>query len=105
MNNRAFPFYLIDAFTSQPLSGNPCAVLINAEGLNTSEMRAIAKEMNQSETAFLMKSQIADLKARYFTPEREIPLAGHPTIASIHAAIESGFLKVPESNQISLELN
>jgi trans-2,3-dihydro-3-hydroxyanthranilate isomerase len=105
MNQRTFPFALVDAFTSKPLAGNPCAVVMNSESLSSSEMLAIAKEMNQSETAFLMKSQVADLKARYFTPEREIPLAGHPTIASIHAAIETGFLRLPDSNQVSLELN
>jgi trans-2,3-dihydro-3-hydroxyanthranilate isomerase len=67
-------------------------------------MLSIAREMNQSETAFLMKSQTADLRARYFTPEREIPLAGHPTIASIHAALELGWLSANQA-EISLELN
>lgn len=105
MSSRSFPFALVDAFTSKPLAGNPCAVVMNAEPLTSSEMLAIAKEMNQSETAFLMKSQTADLKARYFTPEGEIPLAGHPTIASIHAALETGFLRAPSSNEVSLELN
>jgi len=95
-------FKLVDAFTDKPLGGNPCAVLLGAENLTDEEMLAIAREMNQSETAFLMRSQSHHLKARYFTPEREIPLAGHPTIASIHAAIEHGLIKPQES--ISLEL-
>lgn len=66
-------------------------------------MLAIAKEMNQSETAFLMRSTTSDLKARYFTPECEIPLAGHPTIATIHAALEAGLLS-SGAQEISLEL-
>lgn len=98
-------FKLVDAFTDTPLGGNPCAVLLNADKLTDQEMLAIAREMNQSETAFLMPSQSHDLKARYFTPEREIPLAGHPTIASIHAAIEHGLINLHEGNtSISLEL-
>jgi trans-2,3-dihydro-3-hydroxyanthranilate isomerase len=103
---RKFPFALVDAFTTRPLSGNPCAIVLEADALTSTEMQAIAKEMNQSETAFLMKSQVSDLRARYFTPEREIPLAGHPTIASIHCALENGLI-VPIGNnqQISLELN
>lgn len=105
MQTRSYPFALVDAFTPKPLAGNPCAVVMHAESLSSSEMLAIAKEMKQSETAFLMKSKTSDLKARYFTPEREIPLAGHPTIASIHAAIEAGILRIPDSNEVSLELN
>ncbi|HND84150.1 MAG TPA: PhzF family phenazine biosynthesis protein [Pseudobdellovibrionaceae bacterium] len=99
-------FKLVDAFTEKPLGGNPCAVLLGADNLSADKMLAIAQEMNQSETAFLMKSQNHTLRARYFTPSREIPLAGHPTIASIHAAIESGFIDKPKSDtSISLELN
>jgi trans-2,3-dihydro-3-hydroxyanthranilate isomerase len=99
-------FKLIDAFATEPLSGNPCAVVIGAEDLSDRQMLGIAKEMNQSETAFLMRSRDCHLKARYFTPEREIPLAGHPTIASVHAAIECGMIR-PTGNSfsISLELN
>jgi trans-2,3-dihydro-3-hydroxyanthranilate isomerase len=103
---RNFPFALVDAFTTRPLSGNPCAIVLEADSLTSTEMQAIAKEMNQSETAFLMKSETADLRARYFTPEREIPLAGHPTIASIHCALERGLIEYKgSSQQISLELN
>ncbi|MDR2902009.1 MAG: PhzF family phenazine biosynthesis protein [Lactobacillales bacterium] len=98
-------FKLVDAFNDKPLMGNPCAIIMDADMLSDKEMLAIAKEMNQSETAFLMKSKINDLKARYFTPEREIPLAGHPTIALIHAAIESGILEKPKiKTTLSLEL-
>jgi trans-2,3-dihydro-3-hydroxyanthranilate isomerase len=90
--SRSFRFALVDAFSSTPLQGNPCAVVLDAEQLSGAEMLAIAKEMNQSETAFLSHSKVAHLKARYFTPEKEIPLAGHPTIASVHTAIELGLI-------------
>ena len=103
---RTFRFQLVDAFTKIPLGGNPCSVVLEADKLSDAEMLAIAKEMNQSETAFLMKSKSSDLRARYFTPEREIPLAGHPTIASIHVALQERLIE--KSNlamDFSLELN
>ena len=69
-------------------------------------MQAIAKEMNQSETAFLSHSKIAHFRARYFTPEREIPLAGHPTLAAVHAAILNGIISIPtDITDVSIELN
>lgn len=105
---RKFGFALVDAFTSVPLCGNPCAVVFGADSLTSSEMLAIAKEMNQSETAFILKSSAYALKARYFTPEREIPLAGHPTIATVHIAVESALIHPPDQPapfKIQLELN
>ncbi|MGE0526303.1 MAG: PhzF family phenazine biosynthesis protein [Bdellovibrionales bacterium] len=103
---KTYKFALVDAFAETPLAGNPCAVVLDADSLSSGEMRKIAKEMNQSETAFLMPSNMSDLKARYFTPEREIPLAGHPTIASVHAAIEVGMISVGRgTTALSLELN
>jgi trans-2,3-dihydro-3-hydroxyanthranilate isomerase len=96
----------IDAFTQTALGGNPCPVIFNAESLSSERMQAITKEMNQSETAFILPSKTAHLKARYFTPEREIPLAGHPTIASMHAAVEMGLIQLTgEITDIQLELN
>lgn len=105
MTTRQFPFALVDAFTAQPLTGNPCAVVMEADKLSDAEMLAVAKEMNQSETAFLLRSSTSDLRARFFTPEREIPLAGHPTIASIHVALENGLIKNSSGREITMELN
>ncbi len=73
-----YPFLHIDAFTTRPFEGNPCAVILDADDLDEATMQAVAVEMNLSETAFVMKSQIADFGARYFTPAAEIPLAGLP---------------------------
>ena len=80
-----FPFYWIDAFASKKLGGNPWAVVLGADSLSADEMQAFAKEMNLSETAFVVASRNADFAARYFTPTEELPFAGHPTIATIHA--------------------
>jgi len=102
---RAFPFIQVDAFTSRPLGGNPCAIVLEADGLDSETMQAIAREQNLSETAFVLRSEVADVRARYFTPLSEIPLAGHPTIATIHALVETGKVKVtPPSSVLKLEL-
>ncbi len=100
-----YPFMQVDAFTERPLEGNPCAIVFDADDLPPETMQAIAREMNLSETAFVIRSTIADVGARYFTPAEEIPLAGHPTIATIHALIETGRLKLAGAHTtISLEL-
>jgi trans-2,3-dihydro-3-hydroxyanthranilate isomerase len=100
-----YPFMQVDAFTEQALHGNPCAIVFDADDLPPQTMQAIAREMNLSETAFVIRSAVADVGARYFTPVEEIPLAGHPTIATIHALIETGRLKVAGAHTaISLEL-
>ncbi len=103
---RKFPFQQVDAFTKEPLSGNPCAIIfMEEEKLSKAEMQAIAKEMNLSETAFVYASEKADWAARYFTPAEEIPLAGHPTIATIFSLVETGRQKLSsERHTVSLEL-
>lgn len=104
MPNR-YPFLQIDAFTTTPLSGNPCAVLLDADDLDDATMLALAREMNLSETAFVRRSIIADFGARYFTPAKEIPLAGHPTIATTFALWEWGRLKLTgDYTRFTLEL-
>lgn len=78
-------FHYIDVFTSEKFSGNPAAVFFEADGLDEKIMQKIANELNISETVFLLKSDVADYKARIFTPRRELPFAGHPTIAAAFA--------------------
>jgi trans-2,3-dihydro-3-hydroxyanthranilate isomerase len=95
----------VDAFTDRPLGGNPCAVLFDTDDLDDRTMLAIAKEMNLSETAFVRRSDVADFGVRYFTPAEEIPLAGHPTIATTFALVESGRLPLNrDTTAITLEL-
>jgi predicted PhzF superfamily epimerase YddE/YHI9 len=85
-------FKQVDVFTERPFLGNPVAVVIGAEGLDAAAMQRIAGWTNLSETTFLLKSDKADYRLRIFTPRQELPFAGHPTIGSAHAALESGFV-------------
>jgi PhzF family phenazine biosynthesis protein len=82
----------VDVFTTVPLLGNPVAVVLDAEGLDTGRMQAIARWTNLSETTFLLPSERAgaDYRLRIFTPAAELPFAGHPTLGSAHAALEAG---------------
>jgi trans-2,3-dihydro-3-hydroxyanthranilate isomerase len=100
-----YSFMQVDAFTDKPLGGNPCAILFDADSLDEASMLAIAREMNLSETSFVINSIKADFGARYFTPGGEIPLAGHPTLATVQALVESGRLSLAgELTEITLEL-
>jgi trans-2,3-dihydro-3-hydroxyanthranilate isomerase len=102
---KRYPFMQVDAFTDRALGGNPCAVIFEADDLEDAKMLAIAREMNLSETAFVIHSDKADFRARYFTPAEEIPLAGHPTIATIFALVDSGrFVPSDPHMTISFEL-
>lgn len=85
--------YWIDAFTKERFSGNPCAVVLNADQLSPQTMQIVAMELNLSETAFVFQSDRANFGARYFTPAGELPFAGHPTIAVIHALSEAGLIQ------------
>jgi PhzF family phenazine biosynthesis protein len=84
----------VDVFTTTPLCGNPVAVVLDAQGLNSEEMQAIAREMNLSETTFVLPPTTpkSDYLLRIFTPRSELPFAGHPTIGTAHAIIEEGQL-------------
>ena len=86
-------FKQVDVFTRTPFLGNPVAVVLGAEKLAAEEMQRIAAWTNLSETTFVLpaSSDAADYRLRIFTPKRELPFAGHPTIGSAHAVIESGF--------------
>jgi PhzF family phenazine biosynthesis protein len=81
-----FPFQQVDVFSSQPMLGNPLAVVIGADALSDADMQAFANWTNLSETTFLL--QPTDPKAHYrvriFTPSQELPFAGHPTLGSAH---------------------
>ena len=103
---RRYTVVQVDAFTTTPLQGNPCAVLPDARGLTDAEMQAIAREMNLSETAFVFPSDKADFRFRYFTPAAEIPLAGHPTISTAHVLVEEGRIPLRDGQAtFTMELN
>jgi PhzF family phenazine biosynthesis protein len=82
----------VDVFTDAPLLGNPLAVVHDAQGLSDEQMQAFARWTNLSETTFLLPpaDATADYIVRIFTPRRELPFAGHPTLGSCHAWLEAG---------------
>jgi PhzF family phenazine biosynthesis protein len=76
---------LVDAFTEEPMTGNPAGVLTDATGLTDDQMAAVANELGASETAFVRQSEDADRRLRYFSPESEVDLCGHATVAAMSA--------------------
>ena len=77
-------YYILDVFTERPFGGNPLAVVLEADRLTVPEMQAIAREFNLSETVFVLKATSPghSARVRIFTPMREIPFAGHPTLGA-----------------------
>src|ERR1700679_2485971 len=77
-------FQTLDVFTETALAGNPLAVVLDAEGLDDRSMQAIAAEFNLSETVFVFepRDSVNSARVRIFTPKRELPFAGHPTVGS-----------------------
>jgi trans-2,3-dihydro-3-hydroxyanthranilate isomerase len=88
-------YYVLDVFTDRPLAGNPLAVVVDSDGLDDGAMQAIAREFNLSETVFVLppRDPVNTARIRIFTPQAELPFAGHPTIG---AAILIGELRAPD---------
>src|SRR6266571_5462303 len=98
MPGRIYEFVQVDVFTQTPLAGNPLAIFPDARGLSDAEMQALAREMNLSETTFILPRDAATeagegKKVRIFTVEAELPFAGHPTLGT------ALYLYASESNQ------
>src|SRR5262245_26935109 len=85
-------FQQVDVFTAVPFKGNPLAVVVGTDDLADQQMAAIANWTNLSETTFLVAptEPTADYRVRIFTPERELPFAGHPTLGSCHVWLRAG---------------
>jgi PhzF family phenazine biosynthesis protein len=83
------PFVVVDAFTDRPFAGNPAAVCVMAAPASEDWMRAVAREMNLSETAFL-HPEADGYRLRWFTPAVEVKLCGHATLASAHVLWQTG---------------
>jgi trans-2,3-dihydro-3-hydroxyanthranilate isomerase len=96
----------INAFTSKPFDGNPAAVITKGDGLSESKMQIIAREMNLSETAFVLRPTRAgaDMRLRWFTPTIEVSFCGHATIASFHALAEESRFGMNQPGQYSFRL-
>ena len=88
----ALAFQQVDVFTAVPFQGNPVAVVLDGDGVSSATMQSIAAWTNLSETAFVCAATDprADYRLRIFTPRRELPFAGHPTIGSAHAVLRHG---------------
>jgi PhzF family phenazine biosynthesis protein len=86
------PFCQVDVFTEEPYLGNPVAVVVDAKGLSTDDMQRFAQWTNLSETTFILPPEAAeaDYRVRIFTPSRELPFAGHPTLGTCHAWLTHG---------------
>lgn len=87
-------FKQVDVFTTQPFKGNPVAVVMDGASLSTAQMQAIANWTNLSETTFVLPAERsqADYRVRIFTPNSELPFAGHPTIGTAYALLEAGII-------------
>src|SRR5205085_11090599 len=92
---RRYSFIKLDVFTRRPLQGNQLAILTDARGLTSAQMQAVAREMRLSETTFILPRDRAiekkrGIKVRIFTPEEELPFAGHPTLGTAFVLRDRG---------------
>jgi trans-2,3-dihydro-3-hydroxyanthranilate isomerase len=101
-----YKFLQLDVFTNRPFGGNQLAVFTDARGLSGAQMQDLAREMNFSETTFVLPAEIpgAARKVRIFTPSIEMPMAGHPTVGTAAALLQRGLVELPPSHALTLEL-
>ncbi|KWU61271.1 PhzF family phenazine biosynthesis isomerase [Bacillus sp. SIMBA_074] len=90
-----------DAFSNKPNMGNPAGIVLEADGLTEEEMQRIAEKVGFNETSFVLSSEVADIKMRYFTPGFEMDLCGHGTVGTIYALRERGLLE--EETNLTIE--
>src|SRR5258708_7165646 len=95
----SYNFFQLDVFTDQPFSGNPLAVFPKAEGITDEQMQQIAREMNLSETVFVLPSENEEAlrRLRIFTPTSELPFAGHPIAGTWNCLAREGVVPLPEN--------
>lgn len=96
----------VDAFTDVPFNGNPAGVVSDANNLSETQMANIARELNLSETAFILRpSKLdADVRIRWFTPTTEVSLCGHATVASFHILAEDGKMGMTNNGEYHFKL-
>ncbi|WP_332698128.1 PhzF family phenazine biosynthesis isomerase [Halalkalibacter lacteus] len=100
---KSITVYHYDAFSKEPDKGNPAGVVLNGDELTDVEMQEIAFKVGFNETAFPVKSDVADLRIRFFTPGHEMNLCGHATMATVYALKSKGLLG--DKTEISIETN
>ena len=98
----AYQFDWVDAFTTTPFGGNACVVVHGADRLSLDDRMRLVRETSLSECAFLVASDVADFGARYYLAEREILMAGHPTIATVASLLSRGL--VADNSSFTLEV-
>jgi PhzF family phenazine biosynthesis protein len=94
MSTKDIELLLVDAFTQEPFLGNPAGVVLDAAGLDDSQMQKIASEVQASETAFVIGEQQGGFRLRYFTPKAEIAFCGHASVATMSALATAGRIQV-----------
>lgn len=96
--NSGLPFFQVDVFAEHPGAGNPLAVVFGGERLDSAHMQAIAAWTQLAETTFVLppSRDDADYRVRIFTTHKEIAFAGHPSLGTAHAVLESGFTRARE---------
>src|SRR5215467_12950645 len=89
-------YCLVDVFTNQAFGGNQLAVFPDAQGLTPETMQRLSKELNLSESAFVLPAQDAasDYRVRFFTPAVELPMAGHPTVGTAYVLAHEGMIQL-----------
>jgi trans-2,3-dihydro-3-hydroxyanthranilate isomerase len=99
-------YAILDVFTDRPLAGNPLAVVLDGDGLSDDRMQAVAREFNHSETVFVRPPENAahSARIRIFTPRRELPFAGHPTVGTAVLLALEGAAKNPARHEAMLVL-
>ena len=88
-------YEVVDVFAPRPFAGNPLAVVLDADGLSTDQCQALAREFHLSETTFVSApaDPAADYRVRIFTPDTELPFAGHPSVGTAHTLVRLGRLE------------
>ena len=96
---KKLPYHLLDVFTDRAFGGNPLAVFTDGRGIPDAQMQAIARELNLSETTFVLPPRDSknDFQVRIFTPTYEMPMAGHPTVGTAFILAREGFVKASGS--------
>jgi trans-2,3-dihydro-3-hydroxyanthranilate isomerase len=98
---RRLHYHRVDVFTDRAFGGNPLAVCTNGRGVSDETMQAIAKEFNLSETTFVLPPDDPrhDWRVRIFTPERELPMAGHPTVGTSFVLAREHLIRHPDGGE------
>ena len=91
-----YPFDWVDAFTTQTFGGNGCVVVHDAADISIEDRLALVRETSLAECAYLIGSDIADFGVRYYLADKEIPMAGHPTIATVASLLERSLVPLED---------